>query len=212
MLSARVELAKLARVKVPEGAWSPEREWERVYTIDAAELVGAPMVDGPSALSAVVDVLRASVEKKGLPAPRYGRIWSNRAQSEVGIFLDEGSRDGAVVSLRCERLAAHVEVRVARSSKVLRGGVWGSFAVCIVLSFFLVLSLAPRSIDPGARFFGALSLAVASWVGAILLVVKSGRLVGARSAVLAKKLDKRVNKALVSAFGAGESPSDDDEA
>jgi len=201
-----------ARVKFPDDAWSPERELERdqVYTIDVAEIVGAPMIDGPTALAAVVNVLSASVENKGLPAPRYGKVWSNRAQSEVGIFLDEGSREGAVVSLRCERLATRVEVRVTRSSKVLRGAVWGSLALGIVLSFVLVKSLAPSGIDPELRFVVALLLGAASGVGAMMFALKSGRLVGPRSAVLAAKLDKRVRKALTRAYGDKPSNETDD--
>lgn len=189
-------------MKIPDEAWSAERERgrDRAYVVPIEEVAGAALCDGPTALRAVVATLRSEVDRRGLPPARYGHIISNKWQSEVGIYLDVGATDGATIALRCDRLATQVEVRVARSSRLLRGGIWASLAVGLVLSFVFVKTFAPKGSDAELLVAIALLFGAASGVGAMILLLRTGLFVGPRSAKIAAKLDRRVRRALVAAY------------
>lgn len=162
------------------------------YTVELARF-GVPPggVHGAEAISLVYNALEPRVRMADLDdaSVSIGKIVTNQAQSECGLYVDLTSTEGAAVTATAPKfLATEVKLVVARSSPWLRRIMWTVLAVAciggVVLMKQLDLDWDPR-LDLAVGLLAGCAVAVAALAG----VTRTQLLAGGRSAELTEKLD-----------------------
>lgn len=120
------------------------------------------MLPGVEAIRLVTAALEPALRAAG-HEPRLGKIVSGRGGCESGLYFDHGFAEGAVISLACPPVASEVTVLVGRSSRLLRGAVWGGGIAGCVLGW-----LGAHALFPGWEFR---ALLVCTLVGGLAVLI-----------------------------------------
>lgn len=184
---------------------------KRVYKLDVHTLTGgaAGMLESISAIRFLFERLVPFLALTDVGPIKLGRIISNSAQSEAGLYVTLSATEGAVVAVRCPRVATELTLTVARSSPVLRAVAWGSLALGLVLGVVAAKMLLPVRWDPETRFFAGLGIGVVIAVAAMAVLMRAGAQVLARgrSDEVVERLDTCVREWLATLPGSGVEPA-----
>jgi hypothetical protein len=177
-------------LRTPELARVLATKDEKRYQVTVSALTDGriPVLPGDQAIALVSSSLLAAVEGRRLGQARLGKLFSNDTHAEAALYLDRSFTEGACIGARCEVLAERIELTVARSSPALRGVVWGSLAVGLVLGLLGARVLLP-SADREVLFFTGLGIGLVIAVVAMGVAVRIDALAGGRSAAMAASLD-----------------------
>jgi hypothetical protein len=173
--------------KLPGTSYVISQDGKAEFTVELARFGIAHPLPGIEAISLVIKTLEIPVRAAELGPVSLGKVISNSAQSEAGLYIDLSFTEGASVGAVCPRVTDEVKLTVARSSRALRGVVWASLAVC-VLGGLVLSNVVFTTWDPQLRFAVGLLLGALVAVGVIALLSKSQLLAGGRSGELSEQL------------------------
>ncbi len=162
------------------------------YVVELARFgVPANGVDGVEAISLVYNVLepRVRMAKLGDVSVSVGKIVTNQAQSECGLFVDLAPTEGAAVTATAPKyVATEVTLTVGRSSPWLRRVMWVVLAVCCIGGVAL---MKPLDLDWDPKLQLAIGLLAGCGVAVALLTLinRSQLLAAGRSGEITAKLD-----------------------
>lgn len=147
---------------------------------------------GREAISLVLGALEGAVRDAELGEVSFTKVFTNQAHSECGLLVDISPTQGAAITALSDKLLAReVRLTVARSSKVLRGAMWGLLALCCLGGLALMKVVSPPW-DPALMLAVGLLGGCAAAVAAGIPLMRSQRLAGGRSAEVTERLDEIV--------------------
>ncbi len=171
-------------------SWVSQQGGGREHSVAVSRFAdGVMALPSVHAIRVVFSQLSLHVEQAGLEPFTLGKIISNAAQSEAGLFVDRSLTEGACIALRCERMAARVTIVVGPSSRALRSLVWAMLGVGIVAGLAVSKYALPTDWAPKLLFALGLLIGVAFALLGMLLLRNVTWLAGGCSEEIAEQLN-----------------------